>query len=99
MDKISNWREANSQYFFKVHNIVTFCDVYNLLRVPPLGIVNIDQLPQSVERMYDYLNPWYNTLAGFDAHGKSEGIVIRSEDRKYIRKLRFEEYRKTLGIR
>ena len=23
MDKISNWREANSQYFFKVHNMVT----------------------------------------------------------------------------
>lgn len=99
LDKISQWRENSGQNFINIDYLNEFC-IYNKLdKVPSLAEVDINNLPTDVKGMYSFMSKFENTLVGLDTTGKSEGIVIRSNDRKYIRKIRFEEYRKTLKIK
>lgn len=58
----------------------------------------LKELPTSLNGAYYFLNPYVKTTVGLDESGKSEGLIGRSFDRKYIVKLRFEDYEKTFRI-
>lgn len=99
LNEISQWRENGGQNFINVNQLDDFCESNDLDRVPALDKIDISKLPADIKDMYEYMLQFEKTLVGLDSVGRSEGIVIRSNDRKYIRKIRFEEYRKTLKIK
>ena len=96
LDAISHWRENGGLGFMNVTEIENFCKQNGLYMVPSLCEVDISQLAQNVEGMYEFLKQYVNTQAGIDTCGMAEGLVVRSFDRTYIRKIRLEEYEKTL---
>lgn len=96
---ISFWRDCGNQIFLDEYMLADFCKGYDLERVPTLAEIEYSLLPKNIEDMYKFILPYSKTIAGINEYGNSEGIVIRDFYRKYIRKIRFEEYRKTLKIK
>jgi len=99
INDIASWREHGGQKFLNLYDFYDYNN-YNLIPfVPHLTSFNGNQFPTDLEKTYEYMKNFKETKAGIDFNGKSEGIVIRSFDRSFIRKLRFEEYEKTLKIK
>jgi hypothetical protein len=94
LESIARWRDSGNQPFYYEDQKQDFINEYGLSPAPLLE--KTDVLPWSIEDTYNYLNKFKDTKAGIDAHGKSEGIIVRTHDRKMIRKIRFEDYERTL---
>ena len=99
LEKLATWREHGNQPYFAIDKLKQYCKELGLEKTPVLFSIKKKELPTSIEDMYRFLSQFKDTRVGLDCTGKSEGFVVRSSDRKYIKKIRFEEYEKTLKIR
>lgn len=99
LEKLATWREHGNQPYFKIGQLKIICNKMQLEKTPVLFTMKKKEFPTSIEDMYKFLSKFKETKVGLDCVGKSEGFVVRSSDRKYIKKIRFEEYEKTLKIR
>ncbi|MDD5651053.1 MAG: RNA ligase family protein [Candidatus Nanoarchaeia archaeon] len=97
VDKIAAWRDNGGQNFACVRTIASVAADIGCLTVP--SIIGTCP-PQSVQETYDWLKNILpgttNALLENDALGKPEGVVIRTEQRSKIAKIRFEDYERTL---
>lgn len=92
---ISLWRENNEQKFYNVNKIKEFADMYNIETVPYIEEKSGNDIPINLKDTYEWLLQFKLTHAGINNNGNSEGVVIRDFNRRFIRKLRFEDYEKT----
>lgn len=93
--QIAMWRDAGGQKFFSVDALLDFCTKAGLERVPFIGLKNM--LPDSLADTKIWLGDVAKrSAATLDDHAEAqpEGVVVRSADRSWIVKLRFEDYRK-----
>ena len=100
-DKISAWRENSGQNYLSVKEFNKFCTTFNLTKVPYLVEIDGNDIPNSLQEVWDWMQKFSTSIAGIDLeNGNSEGIVVRTEDRKLIRKIRFQDYQRTkkLGL-
>jgi len=99
LNQLATWREHGNQPYFSINKLKEYCEVLKLEKTPVLFTIKKKELPTSIEDMYEFLSQFKETRIGLDCVGKSEGFVVRSSDKKYIKKVRFEEYEKTLKIK
>ena len=107
LEKLATWREHGNQPYFKIEDLKYYCDLYKLEKTPVLFSINQKDFPTSIKEVYDFLLQFKNTKVALDLDitvdlenmGKSEGFVVRNSDRSYIKKIRFEEYEKTLKVK
>lgn len=103
---VSAWRERGGQNFFDEVDLEQTAAYEKIIPLTPrlkleLPIFGGD-LPHSVEGMEAFL--WElipdGTLVALDdtAGGVSEGVVIRTEDRSVVAKIRFEDYKRTRRV-
>lgn len=99
-DKIAIWRQNGGQYFLTTDDRILKNTVLNLDRVPFIQNIHGSEIPTDIKGTYEFMQSYRTTNAGINCEGgRAEGIVIRSDDRKEIVKLRFEDYERTLGIK
>lgn len=97
VEEISSWRKNDGQPFVSVDELRSFCSRFNLNMVPYISIVNGLSIPNSLQGTWNWMQQFKNSVATLDekAVGFSEGVVLRTNTRSLIRKLRFEDYAKT----
>lgn len=101
-DKIASWREHGGQYFMNNDGLDATAAVGGVTTVPYLDKVDPSQLPSGLVETLEFLNIFVPTSfarLGSSGLGKAEGIVLRTEDRKVIRKAKFRDYERTLRMR
>ena len=95
-DIASNWREREKgQQFFSTTELKNLCQVMQLEMVPR---VKTDPLPTGLKDTYEWLKRAITkTHVRLDdgAKANSEGLVIRTSDRRLIAKIRHKDYEKT----
>ena len=67
--------------------------------VPYLFTMNGHDMPTERSETYEWLKQFEDTKACIDEDkftGRAEGVVVRNSDRTMIRKIRFEDYEKTI---
>lgn len=94
-EKIAEWRDHGNQPFYNEIEKTRFVQHFGLDYAPLLTTEQGTTFPRSIEDTYAFLKNFELTKVGIDASGKSEGIIVRSSDRKQIRKIRFEDYERT----
>lgn len=100
IDEIVAWREGNQQPWFRYERLNDAVDVLVAEEVPLWTTITAGRLPKGAKETQEWLQKFKNSMATFvvnqphDMYGKAEGIVIRTADRSWIRKLRFEDYAK-----
>lgn len=94
-EKIAEWREHGNQPFYNEQEKTRLVQANKWESAPLLSEINVSDFPETLEDVYRYLKNYEQTKVGIDATGKSEGIIVRSVDRKQIRKIRFEDYERT----
>lgn len=100
LNSLSTWRENGGQPYISTDELKKLCHNFKLEKTPVLFTINSNELPTSVKEMYDLLSNYKETKVNLDTKaGKSEGFVIRNNNRNYIKKVRFEEYEKTLKVK
>lgn len=95
LNYISTWRAERKQ-FMNFLSLRQYHNIYGIPMVPILDKVKGSELPNQIETMHDYLSKLERTQAGIDAHEKPEGVVVRNEKGTFIRKLRLEDYQRTM---
>ncbi|MVP02344.1 RNA ligase family protein [Paenibacillus lutrae] len=95
-EKIAQWREHGNQPFYNEEDKERFVQRFDLQAAPLLTRDKGSDFPQSLEETFAYLKRFEQTQVGIDSTGKSEGIIVRTPDRQQIRKIRFEDYERTL---
>jgi hypothetical protein len=97
IENIAHWRDHGGQTFMPVENVEKVAKALDVLCAPFCGMV--DELPVTLQETSDWLSANFAKskceLGG--GQGRAEGVVARTTDRKTIAKLRFEDYRRTLG--
>jgi len=95
-NNIASWRDHGGQYFEDDLGLQYFINNYNVERVPYLTLMDGEDIPKSLKKTYDFLKFFSKSKATINSEsGKSEGIVVRTQDRSLIRKIRFEDYERT----
>lgn len=101
IEHISLWREHGGQPFIDILNFRD--DLVNLGYrdniVPAIGKCSGSDIPTIRAEAYEWLKQYEDTYATIDKErfaGRAEGVVIRNSSRSMIRKLRFEDYERTL---
>lgn len=98
-EKISLWRENGGQTFYNEAWLLDLVSLHDIALTPRLKTMQADDLPASLRDMQTLLQEVSpKTLCTLDANAKggSEGVVIRSRDRRTIAKARFQDYQRTL---
>lgn len=98
LSEISAWRENGGPDWFSEKQLRSVNESCDIPLVPRLGTVDASELPTSVEKMHEWLTSALpKTYVALDEGGKgqSEGIVLRTEDRRVIAKARFQDYERT----
>lgn len=102
VEKISSWREHGGQPFVSVDALGEFCDMFYIDKVPYIRTAVGNEIPLTLQGVWDWMQEFATTTARIDSGGlgQSEGIVVRYADRSLIRKIRFEDYKRTkkLGL-
>lgn len=93
---ISYWREHEGQEFYSVEKMKQFAERYCIDIVPYLEVKNGKDIPTSLKDTYEWLSSCRFTKASINSHGNSEGFVIRTFGREFIRKARIEDYERTI---
>lgn len=100
IEHISSWRESGQQPFVNVDRMVELCGAMEMPSIVPFLKVGIsgDTIPTSIEGVYDWLQQFKDSRAKLDDDGlgHAEGVVVRTFNRTLIRKIRFEDYQRTL---
>ena len=104
LPKIASWRDHLHQPFWPESTFHNFCNQFNLQRTPDVWKGTLGDIPKDPAETYEWLNQFRLSQATLDEkavvwddtnlYGRSEGIVVRDKERRYIRKLRFEDYNK-----
>lgn len=95
--KYQNWIDITSHQ--KFDGFLEPLNEMNVKKVPAVGVYKLSKLDEDIETVYKtHLSVFSKSQAKEEegAKGKSEGIIVRDEKRNFIRKLRFEDYQKTL---
>lgn len=98
--KISAWRQNGGQEFLKHSNLLNLFDKNeNVKLTPRLYVIKGKYIPKTRKDVLEWLRYYSKTQCMLDdgAKAKSEGFVIRNEDRSKIAKIRIEDYERTLG--
>ncbi len=103
---LSTWRERESatgivygQNFLPADELSTFLSETGLPGVPSLGICTVNPVTTTHESTLAWLREHLPaTKAGLEekTSGRAEGVILRSDDRSVIVKVRFEDYERTL---
>ncbi len=100
---IALWRDGGGQKFMSVNERNTMVNMLSagMESVPYIRKCKLSEIPTDIEGAYNWLCQFRDTNVALDQTGKgqAEGVVIRTADRSFIRKLRFEDYEKTLRKR
>lgn len=100
-EKVSKWREDGGQIWCDVADIDKHAAIQGLDTVPMLAQVHAEDMPVSIQDTYDWacgVLPVSGALIDADAAGAPEGVVVRSNARTEIAKIRFKDYRRSLGL-
>ena len=92
---ISSWRQHGKGQFLA--NINPICNQYGIQTVPYLGKVN--SLPTTHEETLEWLKencPSSKVKLDNKASGNPEGVVVRTEDRSYIVKIRYQDINRAI---
>lgn len=92
VEKIAAWRDGGGQRFWGWGDVHALAEALGERTVPLLtpGAGRLSASPaDTLAWMRQAIT---NTRAGIDAHGRPEGLVLRTADRSRIAKLRFEDY-------
>lgn len=102
-EAIALWRDGGGQKFMSVNERNTMVNMLSagMESVPYIRKCKLSEIPTDIEGAYNWLCQFRDTNVALDQTGKgqAEGVVIRTADRSFIRKLRFEDYEKTLRKR
>jgi len=105
IEQISGWRDHNHQPFISERKLMNLSKLLGIELTPRRNYIIDSTIPTTIQETYDWLKAYYFTEANLDVAdnievtGTAEGVVVRSENRKFIVKIRFEDYERTLGIR
>lgn len=96
-DTISGWRESGNQPFIDEAKLYNFCHELRFKKVPGQFCDSGECIPNTLAGVYEWLQTYSKSDVKIDedALGHSEGLVVRTADRKSIRKIRFEDYEKS----
>lgn len=95
IDRIAAWRDEDGQQFFSEGELLIAAADHGLSVTP--RIMPAGPLPEGIDETREWLEVTVpKTLVPLDvqAGGKAEGLVVRTEDRSRIAKIRFEDYRR-----
>ena len=98
VEQIAGAREADAYgEWYSVGHMIAICGILGIRHVPYINTVNGEDIPDTLRGAFDWLKQFDKSAVVLDEKGigNSEGVVVRTEDRKYIKKLRFEDYQKT----
>lgn len=96
IEKIAVWRDNGGQTFLTQEDLQKICEKTNC---PTVFQLESKLPPKTVQETYDWL---CSVLPGFTnvpiecEGGKPEGVVVRTNSRSKIAKIRFEDYERTL---
>lgn len=96
-EELAKWRDSEGQSFEIQSELIRLTKYLNIDYVPYLGTVS--HIPTDINDTFDMLkNTLPETLAGIGCGGESkpEGIIIKSNDRSKIAKIRYEDYNRWL---
>lgn len=96
---VASWRDHGGQRFMSEETLVQLAEVNAVRLVPRIATVSAAELPTGLEGMQRFIQEYLpeTGVALDDSAGKKpEGIVLRSADRSYTAKARFEDYERTL---
>ncbi|MEJ8305464.1 RNA ligase family protein [Saccharibacillus sacchari] len=94
-EKIAEWREHGHQPFYADEEKQSLFERLNMRAAPLLATVAGSDFAISFEDTFAFLKKFETTQVGIESAGRAEGIVVRTADRKVIRKIRFEDYERT----
>jgi hypothetical protein len=101
-EEIASWRDHGGQKFATEATVLRAAEMLGMTHTPRLGTVKGAGLPQSLEKMQEWLEqalPTTQVALSDNALNRAEGIVLRTKDRSIIAKARFEDYARTLKTR
>ena len=99
LEKFSTWRENGGQPYFEEEELLLFTTKLGFEVTPR---ISIGPIPITIKDTLTFLKesiPQSFCALDDSAPANSEGLVIRSKNRKTIAKLRFEDYERTLKRR
>lgn len=97
--EIASWRDNGGQSYFTCENRNEFADNHNLQTSPLLMTLKGSEMPTQIEETNEWLQQFKVTKVGINSIGESEGVVVRTPDRKKITKIRVEDYVRTLRVK
>lgn len=100
-EDIAMWRDQGKQPFAPAAEFYQLIQDYRLVDAEWICNVEKGALPTSIELTKDWLsNIFTKNGHGTEAvEGMWEGAVVRTDDRSWIRKIRFEDYERTMKAR
>ncbi|HEY9694107.1 MAG TPA: RNA ligase family protein [Oculatellaceae cyanobacterium] len=101
LEDISLEREKGGKYFLPEESLSITAKDINVELTPRLFEADGAEFPQDIQATYKLLSDYSKSLSVLDSNskGKSEGVVLRTKDRKAIAKLRFQDYERTLNLK
>ena len=93
--QISSWRDQGGQEFVDNEALNAFAKLHAIPTVPYLLQMDGSELPTTLKETFEWLGQFKNTQAGINHTGTAEGVIVRDNARKLIRKIRFEDYERT----
>lgn len=103
IEKVASWRDHGGQEFMGEEELPVQLRAMNTMdtfieRVP--SFQPVEALPTTVEATYEWLKQFEQSKCDLGGgRGRTEGVVVRTADRKTIAKIRFEDYERTLGMK
>lgn len=94
-DQIASWRDRGKQPFYDESAKKTLLDTLNLQAAPLLDQIDRGEFPVSFADTFAYMQRFEQTQVGMEVAGRAEGLIVRTVDRSWIRKIRFEDYERT----
>lgn len=96
-ERIASWRDGGGQKFANEATLLRGARNLCVPVVPRRGTVSTEHLPTTLEGMDSWLSNEYAVhslamLDGEDVPGASEGLVLRTHDRRIIAKARLDDY-------
>lgn len=100
-ENIASWRDGGGQHFLTNDERREFLFITGdiVSEVPYIDTAIPEAIPRDdLKATLAWMEQYRRSQAGIDGtgEGNAEGVVIRTKDRSYIRKLRFEDYERTL---
>ncbi len=99
-EQIAAWRDRGGQTFVDEQSLHDRSAIYRLALTPRIAMIDALTLPRDIPETYAWLKSLApRSAATLDdaAGGTAEGVVIRTELRTSIAKLRFDDYARTLN--